>query len=262
MISEVEATATGQHGVERLQTPNESLVRSAPGTVATSDELRRCMTLLWQGPQWPGDTWLDLDRLDQAPGTIVALAGETDTVHSIGYTHYIDATVSRRGFTAELKEIMDESSSLTRHFKSTEMAQELAVFFRTIIDRTAGHVYEDGMESGLSYSIGQAIEKYGDAAIAALIEIVRAQSVEADTVGEILRQVGYSEDWRTHETRLEFACESLSSSDPRIRDASLLALAALSDSSVSGVVRAALSTETVSELQSDMLLLLEELDDN
>ena len=120
-------------------------------------------------------------------------------------------------------------------------------------------VFADGMESTLSQEVSMLIETYGDLTISAIEHILALYYDRVEIVGEVLRQLGYIEDSQTHRSRLTALVAHLESSDPRVRDAASLGLAALDDPASIDAVKDAISRETTMQLRINLELVLNQL---
>ena len=113
----------------------------------------------------------------------------------------------------------------------------------TIFVEAAEEVFEDGMESAFSRKLRSIIRTHGDVAIRAIDKVIQVEQTNVEVVGEVLRQVGAIADPRTHHSRLMLLLRQLESSDPRIRDAASIGIAALDDSAAAESIRRAVEQE-------------------
>ena len=120
-------------------------------------------------------------------------------------------------------------------------------------------VFVDGMESVLSEGLSMLIETYGDIAVSAVEHVLGLYYDRAEIVGESLRQLGQIEDPQTHRSRLTALVAHLDSSDPRVRDAANLGLAALDDPKAIKALKYALERESSPQLRSNLELVLVQL---
>ena len=128
-----------------------------------------------------------------------------------------------------------------------------------LVDEAVDEVFVDGMESALSKGVKFAVEAFGGSAISAIEKILSPDSANVEIVGEILRQLGAIEDPQTHYRRLRVLETNLESSDPRIRDAASIGIAALDDPAATDAVCRALDREGSFPLQRNLNLVLDQL---
>ena len=198
----------------------------------------------------------------EAPGNLVFVVSEDGRLVETGCVESLDATALEAWIWGGAWAHLGDRSSTTvdidgsRHEYATEKMRD---WFLEISRNSGDYIYADGMDSALSAGIDQAIRNLGEVAVDALRMVAMSGDVDEDTVGEILRQVGYIDDAPTRSRRLAVLHEFLSSEDVRIRDASLVGLSAMVDPASVGAVRAAYRRERSPELRRDLKWLLEEL---
>ena len=139
------------------------------------------------------------------------------------------------------------------------LEEQLLGYFIKLVREAADEVFFDGMESVFSQHMNSAIGEYGDAAVHAIQRLLSSRKADAETAGEILRQMGSIGDPPTHRSRLNILTDQLKSPDPRIRDAASLGLAALDDPTAIGEVQKALASESSSRLRGNLRLVLDQL---
>ena len=120
-------------------------------------------------------------------------------------------------------------------------------------------VFVDGMDSVLSEDMSMLIETYGDIAVSAIEHMLGLYYDRVEIVGEALRQLGQIEDSQTHRSRMTALVAHLESSDPRVRDAASLGLAALDDPEAIKALKNALERESSLQLRSNLELVLVQL---
>ena len=151
-----------------------------------------------------------------------------------------------------------EGSTQTE-FSTLLMEEQLVNYIRGLVHETADEVFFDGMESVLSHRLTVAVETFGEIAVQAIERFLSFDRVDVEAVGEILRQMGSMEDPATHRSRLTTLINQLQSTDPRIRDAASLGLAALDDSAAISAIERALDQESSSQLRRNLRLVMDQL---
>ncbi|MDE2836437.1 MAG: HEAT repeat domain-containing protein [Chloroflexota bacterium] len=136
---------------------------------------------------------------------------------------------------------------------------ELMASFLAIVHENADEIYEDGVESLLSQYIHASIGKYGNAAVSAWGQLIGLESVNVESVEEILRHIGVMDGRETKEHRLSVLISSLQSSNPRIRDAASLGIAAMDDPDALRDVEKAFDREQSEQLKANIGLVAEQL---
>ena len=120
-------------------------------------------------------------------------------------------------------------------------------------------LFLDGIDSSLSRDVISAVEAFGNAAVKAVEKITDSGSANVEVVGELLRQMGYVEDIWSHQARREVLARKLESSDPRIRDAASVGIAALDDPSVLEHITRAFARETSTLVKQNLKLVMDQL---
>ena len=139
------------------------------------------------------------------------------------------------------------------------LEEQLLGYFIKLVWEAVDEVFLDGMESAFSQAVKNVIGGYGDIAVYAIERLLSSQKANAETAGEILRQIGSIEDSSTHRSRLTVLTDQLKSPDPRIRDAASLGLAALDDPTAISDVQTALKRESSPRLRENLKLVLDQL---
>ncbi len=149
---------------------------------------------------------------------------------------------------------------------STSSDEYSSLLRRRIVEHLMGtvhiasdEVFVDGMESTLSRDMSMLIETYGDLAVTAIEHILGLYYDHVEIVGEILRQLGQIEDSVTHRSRMTALVAHLESSDPRVRDAASIGLAAIDDPAAIEPIREAIGRESSVQLQRNLQLVLDQL---
>lgn len=142
---------------------------------------------------------------------------------------------------------------------TSHLEERLTQYFNRLVHEAADEVFVDGMESAFSNGISMAVETYGDIAVYAIKDLISSDRVDAEAVGETLRQLGSKEDPRTHHSRLVVLMSNLWSLDPRIRDAASIGLAALDDPAAIEHIRDAIDRELSPQLRRNLTLVLDQL---
>ena len=142
---------------------------------------------------------------------------------------------------------------------SPDMESQILGYFQQLANEAADEVFEDGMESEFSQKLKPILETYGEIAIRAVERLIDQISSSVEVVGEILRHMGHMEDSSTRKIRLNLLIEHLESSDPRIRDAATLGLAALDDTQSIDALLEALNRESYTQLQTNYKIALDQL---
>ena len=135
------------------------------------------------------------------------------------------------------------------------LASEIKQVFRNAQDE----VFADGMDSRLSHALDHAVKLHGTYAVNAIERVIRFDSPNAEIVGETLRQIGWIDDPSSQTDRLRILIKYLDSSDPRIRDAASLGIAALDDPAALPAVRKAMGRERSPMLHRNLELVVEQL---
>ena len=135
----------------------------------------------------------------------------------------------------------------------------LVDYFKRLVHDSVDEVFVDGMESALSKGINVAVETFGESAVTAIEKLLGTDGANVEVVGEILRQLGSIEDPWTHYRRLSILTDNLKSTDPRIRDAAAIGIAALDDPAATDAIRGALDQESSLQLQGNLRLVLDQL---
>ena len=130
---------------------------------------------------------------------------------------------------------------------------------RTTFVEAIGEVFADGMDSAFSCKLRLIIRTSGDLAMRVIDRMMQFERVNVEVAGEVLRQVGSIADPRTHHSRLALLLRQLESSDPRIRDAASIGIAAMDDPAVSESIRKAVEQERSPLLRRNLQLVLDQL---
>ncbi len=120
-------------------------------------------------------------------------------------------------------------------------------------------VFADGMESAFSRKLRWIIRTHGDVAIHAIDRVMEFEQVNVEVAGEVLRQVGSIADPQTRHSRLILLLRKLESTDPRIRDAASIGIAAMDNPVASESIRAAVERERSTVLKRNLQLVLDQL---
>ena len=155
--------------------------------------------------------------------------------------------------------LTSKGSTQTRDIPFLLEEQSLVRYFDKLIHDSVDDVFFDGMESELSRQLMFAVETYEHIAIRAIDRLLDLNQTDVEAVGEILRQLGSMENTLTHASRLTILINKLQSSDPRIRDAASLGLAALDDSAAISAIQSALERESYPELRESLELVRDQL---
>lgn len=139
--------------------------------------------------------------------------------------------------------------------------QELKERFDYLFALAKEEVFEDGMESEFSRSLVTLIEKYQDAALEVLTELIIGGNMNPEIASEALRWIGHIENPVTHRARLKLLEHGLFSPSARIRDGAILGLASMDDPRAMRSLEQAIEDEEVPELHDDMMDVLEQLRD-
>ena len=131
---------------------------------------------------------------------------------------------------------------------------------KKIFSESVEEVFADGMESTLSRSLHSMIRMNGHGAIGAIDRLLRSGQVNAEVAGEALRQVGIVDDPISHQRRLGLLLDYLESSDPRLRHAAAIGIAALDDPIAVASIRQALGRENSPTLKRNLQLVLDQLE--
>lgn len=158
--------------------------------------------------------------------------------------------------TTQLVEERPENSTLQQeHWQ--EVVQRVEAVFSAAEEET----FEDGMSSAFSKQIVSLVQKYSDAAIEAMTQIIMFGRTNSEVASEALRWLGRVNHRRTHNFRLWLLESSLENMSAQVRDGASLGLASMSDTSAIPYVGQAVEQEKNPELREDMKQVLEELED-
>ena len=139
------------------------------------------------------------------------------------------------------------------------LEEQLVSYFTNLVREAADEVFLDGMESVFSQSLTKITREYGDTCVRSIQRLLTAGEADAEVAGEILRQMGSSENPPTHRSRLKILTDQLHSPDPRIRDGASLGLAAMDDPVAMGDIQKALERESSPRLRGNLILVLDQL---
>lgn len=142
---------------------------------------------------------------------------------------------------------------------SSQIADSLEGYLRRLIADSSDEIFMDGMESRLSAGLKHLIGIAGRFAVSEIRSLMDSGELDIETIGEILRVLGAYDDQASHTSRLSILLDYLESHDPRIRDAALLGLASLDDTSAICALKKALEKEPVAELREDLQEILRQL---
>lgn len=142
---------------------------------------------------------------------------------------------------------------------TANLEDQLVDYFQRLGTNAIEEVFLDGMESNFSRRLTAALVAHGETAVRAIERIINLDTTSVEVVGETLRHIGYLEDLRTHQTRLIVLVRQLESTDPRIRDAAALGLAALDDPQAIDALLETLNRESSSQLKGNLRIVLNQL---
>jgi hypothetical protein len=106
-----------------------------------------------------------------------------------------------------------------------EPLNEIEILFET----ARGEVFEYGAESSFSKDLVSIVQKYGNASILEIANLIIHGRVDLDVAHEALRWLGRVRDTDTHGFRLWLLKHCLSSSSAKVRDGAIQGLAFLGD---------------------------------
>lgn len=135
----------------------------------------------------------------------------------------------------------------------------LRAWLNKLIVNAENEVFTDGMDSSFSRNLTLIIEIFGNTATSAIEEMVKERRINVEVMEELLRQLGYMEDTRTHHSRLNVLIQSLKSPDPRVRDATSIGLAAMDDRSALSAVRVAFERERHALIKDSLKMVVDQL---
>jgi hypothetical protein len=166
------------------------------------------------------------------------------------------ATADDRTSTCPRRPILEYPDS-----SSVEPAQsfELSQTLQRILRRNSREVFEDGMESELSRSLTEQIDRHGEQAISELASAFDSPDFAPHVLGEALRWVGRASHFASLRTRLWLLCNSLSHPSTLVREGAILGLASLDDRRAIPSVERAIESESSQTLRSDLVELLAQL---
>ena len=134
----------------------------------------------------------------------------------------------------------------------------LRAWFDKLIVNAKNETFMDGMDSFFSRNLVLVIKIFGNTAIRAM-ETVMERRINVEVMEELLRQLGYMEDARTHRSRLNILIQSLKSPDPRVRDAASIGLAAMDDRHALSAVRSAFEHECHPLIKDSLKMVVDQL---
>jgi len=138
-----------------------------------------------------------------------------------------------------------------------KIRQEIKMLF----NGARGQRFFDGMESAFSRDLISIIKEHGDAAVKVIVELVFADGVSAEVMGEALRWMGDIDHPQSQKSRLELLKQSLKSPAIHVRDGAILGLAFMDDTHAIPALRQAIRQEEVAGLREDMKQVLEQLEE-
>ena len=151
------------------------------------------------------------------------------------------------------------SEELSFFLRGELLKSKLLKHLVEVANDASEEVFIDGVESVLSRELAKLVQTHGDVAVSAIALLVADYCDNSEIIGEIIRQLGYMDDPQTHRVRLRTIITHLESSDPRIRDAASLGLAALDDPAAVDAVCRALDRESSQQLRRNLGLVLDQL---
>lgn len=121
-------------------------------------------------------------------------------------------------------------------------------------------IFEDGMESQFSRGLIEAIERYEEAALNIITDLIINESVNSEVASEALRWIGGIKHEATHETRLNLLEQSLNCSSIKVRDGAVLGLSFLDDPRAIDSIKEAMERENSKLLLRNMKQVLVQLE--
>ncbi|SRR6266566_1909286 len=139
-------------------------------------------------------------------------------------------------------------------------SHEPALDLERLFESAREELFEDGMESDFSRKLMFLILRYRHDALSEMALLLESTQVSSEVSAEALRWIGRLRDPQSQPHRLWLLERSLGNPNPAVRDAAIVGLAALDDRRARKYVAAALATESLPELQEDLIQLLEQFD--
>lgn len=122
-------------------------------------------------------------------------------------------------------------------------SEMLAGRLRELFLSANNEVFVDGMASRFSDALHRVIREHGVAAVEQIGAAIRAEDASAKVAEEALRQMGYSNDEKTHDARRLLLERLLESRDMRIRDAASIGVEAMEDPAAVPALKRAVENE-------------------
>ena len=187
-----------------------------------------------------------------------------DLMCAVLFNRSLDETRGALGLTESKSALFEQNYPLTvgatlGGTPAAHLEDQLVDYFQGLGTDAIEEVFLDGMESNFSRRLTTALEAHGETAVHAIERIINLDAISVEVVGETLRQIGYVEDLSTHQTRMTVLVRQLESTDPRIRDAAALGLAALDDPQAIDSLLEALNRESSSQLKGNLRIVLNQL---
>lgn len=139
----------------------------------------------------------------------------------------------------------------------------LGNFFSTAVDElfqdAEGMEFETGIESEFQRSLEVLISKLGMDLFALLEAKLDAAAVRHETLEEMLRFIGRTDEPKIHSFRLSLLAKGLGHPSRFVRDAAALGLAHLGDQRAEPHLRRAIAVEQVPELRADFQEVLQDI---
>ncbi len=119
--------------------------------------------------------------------------------------------------------------------------------------------FEDGIQTPFSRGLRSLIYSYGNAAVAALDEVLAERRTNQESAAEAVRRLGAVDHDATHKYRSWLLQRALQSSSPLIRDAAGVGLAALDDPDAIPALEIAITNEPIQGLREDLQAVRDQL---
>lgn len=143
-----------------------------------------------------------------------------------------------------------ESVQKRRHVADWHRATKLVSYREMLAGRlhelflsANNEVFEDGMTSRFSDELRRIVREHGITAVKQIGAAIRAEDTSVKVAEEALRQVGYTNDEKTHNVRLSLLKISLESHNIRIRDAASIGVEAMEDPAAIPALKRAIENE-------------------
>ncbi|MBI5747050.1 MAG: hypothetical protein HZA13_08615 [Nitrospirae bacterium] len=156
---------------------------------------------------------------------------------------------------------IDRSGCLENSTVKEELPEDLDQKIKTLFELAEGEDFEFGMESNFSEELNFLVQKYGNAAMEIIANLIIYEKASVKVSSEALRLLGHISHIPSHRFRLWLLENRLNSSYVNVRDGAALGLANLDDPHAIPYLKKSIEQEPKIDLRKDMEKVLAQLED-